>query len=274
MSTPPHYEQREPWYARYFWWLVLSWPLIASYNLTVVILLVTPWVSLFQRGLSTHSDWYWAVAPRPGYLAGRAGICAAAMLAIVFGPWGWIQRTRAGHLQSAPSGGSAPAITPMQSQARSDPQTETARASGSGQSHAHAETQSAGSRSRDAMVLVRTTAIFLLLLIALIGVFAGTDMQAAHDHPSGASDQCFSVGLQHRDGSVGGQLRTWDALYFATGTLTTAGTGSIAPLSTRCRGMVTVQTAIGATVILLGIGGVVTRLLQSPLLTGERRGPD
>jgi hypothetical protein len=235
-------------------------------------LLVTPWVSLLDGGLSEHDDYYWAVNPAAWSLAWRGGVCAAAMLALIFNPSGWIQRTRATFEQGPRSRESAESSGNTDGRARAETHAETAneetRDGPGGQ--APADTQADRGNLSSAMILALMTGSFLVLLIALIGIFAGTDMQAAHDHLHGAM-QCFSVGIPHPDGSVDGQLHAWDALYFTTGNMTTAGTGSIAPLSTSCRALTTVQTGIGTTVILLGIGGLLTRLLQSPLIAGGQR---
>jgi hypothetical protein len=256
-----------------FWTLLCAGFLVFINSFFLIcILVITPWVSLFKGGISKAGGFYWAVTPTAGSLAWRGGLFAAAMLALIFSPGGWIQRTRAKLLQDPRSGESAESSGNMDGRGRSETHTETANeeTQGGPEDQAPAETQAVRGNLSSAMVLAGMTGSFLVLLIVLIGIFAGTDMQAAHDHLHGAM-QCFSVGLQHRDGSVDGQLHTWDALYFTTGNLTTAGTGSIAPLSTSCRALTAVQTGIGTTVILLGIGGLLTRLLQSPLIGGGQR---
>jgi hypothetical protein len=270
-QTPPP----EPSDDRFFYAFVGFWVLMCvGYILfcwlviAIVILLVAPWVSLLHGGLGTHSSFHWAVSPGPGSLAWRGGACATVMLALIFNPWGWIQHTRnflrgRGSEDGAGSAGDSDARV----HSETHPGTESEEIADRTEDQAHAGTQSVESNAR---VLALTTGSFLVLLIGLIGIFAGTDMQAAHDHLHGAA-QCFSVGLQQPGHSVRGKLRAWDALYFTTGNLTTAGTGLIAPLSTSCRAITTVQTAIGSIVILLGIGGLVTRLLESPLVASGQR---
>jgi hypothetical protein len=270
-QTPPPEPSGDGFYAFVGFWLLMcaGYILFCWVLIVIATLLITPWVSLLHGGLSTHSAFYWAVSPRPWSLALRGGVCAAVMLALIFNPSGWIQRTRAQLVRDSSSGESAKSAADTDARARSEthPQAKSEETQGDTEDRAHAETQSVESNLR---VLALTTGSFLVLLVALIGIFAGTDMQAAHDHLHGAA-QCFSVGLQQPGHSARGQLRAWDALYFTTGNLTTAGTGLIAPLSTSCRAITTVQMAIGTTVILLGIGGLVTRLLQYPLFASGQR---
>jgi hypothetical protein len=271
VNSSPQTQPTEPSGDRRFWRRLVSAVVNIVYVGIIVLvlyillsligsLLVTPWVSLLDGGLSKHDDYYWAVNPAAWSLAWRGGVCAAAMLALIFNPSGWIQRTRATLEQGPRSRESAESSGNTDGRARAETHAETANeeTQDGPKDQAPADTQTV----RGKMILALRTGSFLVLLIALIGIFAGTDMQAAHDHLHGAT-QCFSVGIPNRDGSVDGQLHAWDALYFTTGNMTTAGTGSIAPLSTSCRALTTVQTGIGTTVILLGIGGLLTRLLQS-----------
>jgi hypothetical protein len=83
-------------------------------------------------------------------------------------------------------------------------------------------------------------ATFTVAIVVLVGIFAGTDRQAAHDHPTGPS-QCFSSGIPDKTGRATGELDKSDALYFTVGNLTTAGTGSVAPISSSCRAMTAIQ---------------------------------
>jgi ketosteroid isomerase-like protein len=109
----------------------------------------------------------------------------------------------------------------------------------------------------------------ILPLFWLIGMFAATDRQAASAHPTEPM-QCFGVRMVSH-GHVSGALSLQDALYFTVGNLTTAGTGSVQPISTTCRALVTEQTAIGAVAILLGVGGALWRIFQHPAVIGSRR---
>jgi hypothetical protein len=102
---------------------------------------------------------------------------------------------------------------------------------------------------------------FLYAVLVLVCLFAATDLQAAHDHLTGPS-QCFGVGPYGVTRLTPGGLTASDALYFAIGNLTTAGTGLVAPLSSGCRALVAWQTAIGAVVILFGAGAVASILIQ------------
>jgi hypothetical protein len=113
---------------------------------------------------------------------------------------------------------------------------------------------------------------FGLVVILIVGEFVAADIQAAHDFPGGPT-QCFSVGVpSSRATSTGstttlgtGRLSATDGLYFAVGVLTTAGTGGIQPISPTCRAMVLSQNVIGALVILVGVAGLLTRVLQNPV---------
>lgn len=113
----------------------------------------------------------------------------------------------------------------------------------------------------DIFIRLYVFGFFLLGLLVLACLFAATDLQAAHDHAAGIS-QCFAAGPTRAIGSVPGVLRSSDAMYFAIGNLTTAGTGQVAPLSSGCRALVAWQTAIGAVVILFGVGAVITHVLR------------
>jgi tetratricopeptide (TPR) repeat protein len=105
----------------------------------------------------------------------------------------------------------------------------------------------------------RSGFIFIGALFLLVGLFACTDLEASRQASTGAY-QCF---VTNGTGSSG-SLSVIDAMYFTIGTLTTAGTGSLQPVSEFCREMVAWQTGIGSVVILFGIGGVLWRIMQHP----------
>jgi hypothetical protein len=103
----------------------------------------------------------------------------------------------------------------------------------------------------------RSALALTVALFVLVGQLASTDVQAASMNPSGPYQCFYTNGV----GSTG-KLSKYDALYFTLGTLTTAGTGNVAPTSQVCRNLVGEQTFIGAVVILLGVGGLLSRVMQ------------
>lgn len=82
-----------------------------------------------------------------------------------------------------------------------------------------------------------------VLFVALLGIFAAADLEA------------FQIGGCFH--GVDGRANTTNAMYFTIGDLTTAGTGSVYPLSNTCRAMTAWQTGFGTAVILLGLSGVL-----------------
>jgi tetratricopeptide (TPR) repeat protein len=101
--------------------------------------------------------------------------------------------------------------------------------------------------------------IVIVALVILCGLFACADFQASRRDPSGRY-QCF---LENGTGSSVA-LTSLDALYFTVGNFTTAGTGGVQPVSQFCRRVVIWQTVLGALVVLLGIGGVLWRVMTRP----------
>jgi hypothetical protein len=213
-------------------------------------LIVAPWVMLLWTGPSEPGgdifDFYWTVSPEPWWLAVRAGICVAGVLVLVFNPRNWIGKTRdvlKGEYRTPdPADAHLTEATPTE--------TEPSLQLGAVEQ------------------LAQAVALFIALLTVTVGVFAGTDYQAAHDHPDPPS--CFVNGNQAVIPT--GHLSSSDAFYFAVGNLSTAGTGSLAPVSSTCRALVTWQTLMGALLILFGIGGFLIRVSQhrSFLGTGDR----
>jgi hypothetical protein len=109
--------------------------------------------------------------------------------------------------------------------------------------------------------ITERVATFMVAVVLLLGIFAGMDRHAAHDHPNGTA-HCFSTGVRDKSGNPQGELDMANAMYFAIGNLTTAGTGTVVPTSSSCRAMTATQTAIGALVILVGVGGLVDVVLD------------
>jgi hypothetical protein len=109
--------------------------------------------------------------------------------------------------------------------------------------------------------ITERVATFAVAVVLLLGIFAGMDRQGAHDHPKGGA-QCFSTGVLDKSGNPQGELDMANAMYFTLGNLTTAGTGTVVPTSPSCRAMTATQTAIGALVILVGVGGLVDVVLD------------
>src|SRR4051812_10209335 len=93
-SPPPEESDAFPGCLAFWTAMCVAWSTFVTIALVILICLVAPWVSLFQGGLDTHDSFHWAVSPGPVSLAVRGGLCAIAMLAIVFMPSGWVQRTR------------------------------------------------------------------------------------------------------------------------------------------------------------------------------------
>lgn len=86
----------------------------------------------------------------------------------------------------------------------------------------------------------------------LVGAFAAAYSQAYRDHHH-PPHMCFD----------GGPVHHLDAIYFTIGTLTTAGTGTLQPVSHLCRSIAAVQMVTGLGVIGLGVGGLVAHLVKS-----------
>jgi hypothetical protein len=98
----------------------------------------------------------------------------------------------------------------------------------------------------------------LSLVLILIGVFSALYLQAAHDHVSGAG-ACFApvAGLSGEHPAI---VHHWDAIYFSVGLLTTAGTGSLQPLSTSCRELATAQMVLDFTLLAVAVTTLIARL--------------
>ncbi len=87
-------------------------------------------------------------------------------------------------------------------------------------------------------------AVLLNAFLLLVVDFAGFYWQFG-------TTENFNVSLSHLD-----------ALYFAVGTLSTAGTGSITPQSQLARGLVTIQMVLDFVLVAIAIGIAVGRLSQ------------
>ncbi len=70
-------------------------------------------------------------------------------------------------------------------------------------------------------------------------------------------------------GNFSSTLSRLDSVYFALGTMTTAGTGSIAPVSQLARGLVSAQMAVDFVFLATVVSVAVTRLAERDL-TGNR----
>jgi hypothetical protein len=106
--------------------------------------------------------------------------------------------------------------------------------------------------------LFRSAAVIAGLTYGFVGVWATIYQQVAFEHPTGTS-QCFTAGHL---GSTNGFLSRIDSIYYAVGQFSTAGSGSLQPLSSECRYLAMLQMALDATLILLGASALVVRLLQ------------
>lgn len=94
--------------------------------------------------------------------------------------------------------------------------------------------------------------VITLLVADVVGVFATVYVQVAHDQAV-AGHRCFSPA----------HFSHLDAVYFAVGTLSTAGSGQVSPSSQLCRGLATGQMVIGMIVLGFIVAGVAARLIQS-----------
>lgn len=122
---------------------------------------------------------------------------------------------------------------------------------------------------RDAPLLV-LVGFGVSLVLVLIGAFSALYLQAAHDHISGAS-ACFGPvpGLKGEHPPV---VHHWDVLYFSVGVLTTAGTGSLQPLSTSCRELATVQMVLDFTLLAVAVTVLISRLATALNIDARERG--
>jgi len=94
-------------------------------------------------------------------------------------------------------------------------------------------------------------AFVLFEVLVIVAVFAAAYVQAFREHSTGHL-ACFTAhSFSHLD-----------ALYFTVGTLSTAGTGTIAPASQFCRGLVTIQMIVGVGVLGVLIAGVAAQLMS------------
>jgi hypothetical protein len=104
-------------------------------------------------------------------------------------------------------------------------------------------------------------AFVLFEVLVVVAIFAAAYVQAFREHSSGHL-ACFTAhSFSHLD-----------ALYFTVGTLSTAGTGTIATASQFCRGMVTIQMLVGVGVLGVLIAGVAAQLMSRS--TDARTGHD
>jgi uncharacterized membrane protein len=124
---------------------------------------------------------------------------------------------------------------------------------------------------RDAPPLV-LAAFGVLLVIALIGDFSALYLQAAHDHTSGAS-ACFGP-VAGPNGEHPPVVHQWDALYFSVGVLTTAGTGSLQPLSRSCRELATAQMLLDFTLLTVAVTVLISRLAADLIKSQVQRPGD
>jgi Ion channel len=86
---------------------------------------------------------------------------------------------------------------------------------------------------------------FAAVIVVLVVFYAGFYPEAVR-----FSNGCFSAA----------HLSHLSAVYFAVGTLTTAGTGALSAKSDLCRTLVTSQTVLGSVLVFVGLAGLVTRL--------------
>jgi hypothetical protein len=89
--------------------------------------------------------------------------------------------------------------------------------------------------------------LVLAIVIAFIGVFASLYIQASHD----SRGACF-----------GRPITKLDAVYFALGTLTTAGTGDLHVKTQQCIALDTIQLGLGMVLLAIVIAGLVSRLMS------------
>jgi hypothetical protein len=95
-----------------------------------------------------------------------------------------------------------------------------------------------------------------LQLVATVSYLVGGFAAAYWDR---GSTENFNVPLTHLD-----------ALYFAVGTFTTAGTGNIAAISDSARGVQTLQMTLGLGVVVFAASVVVTRYTSAPRMAPGR----
>ncbi len=89
-------------------------------------------------------------------------------------------------------------------------------------------------------------------VLEVVALFSAGYVQAFREHSTG-SLACFTA---HHFSHL-------DALYFTVGNLSTAGTGTIAPASQFCRGIVTLQLLVGIGVLGVIVAGVTAQLARS-----------
>ena len=109
-------------------------------------------------------------------------------------------------------------------------------------------------------------AAFILAMTVVVSLFAslylsfGTAQTFHYDHTVSNLSPDHGTKARVTFDCFGHQIGRADAIYMSTGTLTTAGTGSLTPKSDTCRELASVQMALDLGLLGFGIAGILARV--------------